>query len=62
MSDLKKLAKAVEKAQEVANARRAEVDEALTRLTDAAGALAVAREAFEEAEVLEAAKELRKAK
>jgi hypothetical protein len=62
MSELKRLAKAVEKAQEVANARRAEVDEAVSRLATAAGELAVAREAHDQAEALEVAKGLRKGK
>lgn len=62
MSELKKLEKQLMKAQEAADARREELDKAINNYAIAVSAQAVAREAFDAAEALETAKELRKAK
>ena len=59
MSELKKLTKNVEKAKEAFEARRADLDTAVTQYGTAVAAHAVAREALEQAQAIEAARELR---
>jgi hypothetical protein len=62
MSDLAKLKKQVLKAEGAADAARTELDDAINNYAIAVSAQAVAREAFESAEALETARELRKSK
>jgi hypothetical protein len=59
MSDLKRLEKQVNKAKEAVEARRGELDNAITLYGTAVSTHAVALDAFEQAEALEAARELR---
>jgi hypothetical protein len=59
MSDVKKLEKQLEKAIERNRLARQALDGAVDDYSEAAGALAVARDALEQAEALEAARELR---
>jgi hypothetical protein len=59
MSDMKKLGKQVDRAKELVEARRAELDAAIVLHADAVASHAVALDKLEEAEALEAARELR---
>jgi hypothetical protein len=62
MSDLPKLKKQAAKTQEAADKCRDELDAAINNYAIAISAQAVAREALQHAEDLEAARELRKSK
>jgi hypothetical protein len=62
MSDLTKLKKQAMKAQEAADARRCELDDAINNYAVAISVQAVAREHLEAAEALETARELRSKK
>jgi hypothetical protein len=59
MSDTKKLERQVTKAEESLQARRAELDSAIFSHAQAVAAHAVLRDQLEQAELLEAARELR---
>lgn len=59
MSELKKLAKTLEKTKETVEVRRKELDDAIVLYGSAVSRHAVALDAFEQAEVLEAARSLR---
>ena len=62
MSELKRLEKQLLKTKEAVEASRTELDNAIALYGTAVGHHAVALDAFEQAEALETAKELRKAK
>lgn len=59
MSDVKKLEKQVQKADDVLKERRAELDSAIFAHANAVAEHAVLRDQLEQAEALEAARELR---